>query len=84
MKKGEKNIPGLTDTTVPHCLDPKRASRIQNFSISKDDICQYVVQKPLNKEGKKPRTKAPKIQCVETPRFLQHKRGRNCSEETAY
>ena len=33
-------------------------------------ICQYVVRKPLNKEGKKPRTKAPKIQRLVT----QHKR----------
>uniref|UniRef100_A0A4X2LBX5 Small ribosomal subunit protein eS6 n=1 Tax=Vombatus ursinus TaxID=29139 RepID=A0A4X2LBX5_VOMUR len=28
VKKGEKDIPGLTDTTVPRCLGPKRASRI--------------------------------------------------------
>uniref|UniRef100_A0A8C9M3A7 Small ribosomal subunit protein eS6 n=1 Tax=Panthera tigris altaica TaxID=74533 RepID=A0A8C9M3A7_PANTA len=30
VKKGEKDIPGLTDTTVPHPLGPKRASRIRN------------------------------------------------------
>ena len=71
VKKGEKDIPGLTDTTVPRCLGHKRASRIcKLFSLSKeDDVRQYVVWKPLNKEGKKPRTKAPKIQ-----RVLQHKR----------
>ena len=81
VKKGAKDIPGLTDTTVPHRLGPKRASRIRKlFSLSKeDDVRQYVVRKPLNKDGKKPRTKAPKIQCLMTPRFLQHKRGRNCS-----
>ncbi|EGV97015.1 40S ribosomal protein S6 [Cricetulus griseus] len=28
VKKGEKDIPGLTDTTVAHHLGPKRASRI--------------------------------------------------------
>ncbi|KAK7831835.1 hypothetical protein U0070_016465, partial [Myodes glareolus] len=49
VKKGEKDIPELTDTT-------------------------YVVRKSLNKEGKKPRTKAPKIQCLMTPHVLQHKR----------
>ncbi|KAK7797589.1 hypothetical protein U0070_014611 [Myodes glareolus] len=38
-----------------------------------DDVHQYVVRKPLNKEGKKPRTKAPKIQRLVTPRVLQHK-----------
>ena len=76
MKKGEKDIPGLTDTTVPRHLGPKRASRIHKlFSLSKeDDVHQYVVRKPLNKEGKKPRTKAPKIQRLVTPQVLQHKR----------
>uniref|UniRef100_A0A8C9J8T4 Small ribosomal subunit protein eS6 n=1 Tax=Panthera tigris altaica TaxID=74533 RepID=A0A8C9J8T4_PANTA len=75
VKKGEKDIPGLTDTTVPHRLGPKRASRIRKlFNLSKeDDVRQYVVRKPLNKEGKKPRTKAPKIQRLVTPRVLQHK-----------
>ncbi|XP_042854391.1 40S ribosomal protein S6-like [Panthera tigris] len=78
VKKGEKDIPGLTDTTVPCRLGPKRASRIRKlFNLSKeDDVRQYVVRKPLNKEGKKPRTKAPKIQHLVTPRVLQHKRGR--------
>ncbi|XP_012876287.1 PREDICTED: 40S ribosomal protein S6 isoform X2 [Dipodomys ordii] len=77
-KKGEKDIPGLTDTTVPRRLGPKRASRIRKlFNLSKeDDVRQYVVRKPLNKEGKKPRTKAPKIQRLVTPRVLQHKRRR--------
>ncbi|XP_036012026.1 40S ribosomal protein S6-like [Mus musculus] len=75
VKKGEKDIPGLTDTTVPRRLGPKRASRIRKLlNLSKDDdVCQYVVRKPLNKEGKKPRTKAPKIQGLVTPRILQHK-----------
>ena len=34
------------------------------------------MRKPLNKEGKKRRTKAPKIQRLVTPRVLQHKRCR--------
>ncbi|KAM7149575.1 small ribosomal subunit protein eS6-like [Molossus nigricans] len=82
VKKGEKDIPGLTDTTVPRRLGPKRASVIthrirKSFNLSKeDDVHQYVVRKPLNKEGKKPRTKAPKIQRLVTPRVLQHKRRR--------
>ncbi|CAD7682132.1 unnamed protein product [Nyctereutes procyonoides] len=61
-----KDILGLTDTTVPRRLGPKRASRIRKlFNLSKeDDVCQYV----------KPRTKAPKIQRLVTPRVLQHKR----------
>uniref|UniRef100_A0A8C6CDU1 40S ribosomal protein S6 n=1 Tax=Monodon monoceros TaxID=40151 RepID=A0A8C6CDU1_MONMO len=59
-------------------LGPQRARRIRKlFSLSKeDDVRQYVVRKPLNKEGKKPRTKTPKIQRLVTPRVLQHKRRR--------
>ncbi|XP_053450700.1 40S ribosomal protein S6-like [Nycticebus coucang] len=76
VKKGDKDIPGLTDTTVPRRLGPKRASRIHKlFNLSKeDDVRQYVVRKPLNKEGKKPRTRAPKIRHLLTPCVLQHKR----------
>lgn len=50
---GEKDIPGLTDNTVPRRLGPKRASRIRKlFNLSKeDDVRQYVVRKPLAKEG---------------------------------
>ncbi|XP_066198120.1 small ribosomal subunit protein eS6-like [Saccopteryx leptura] len=75
-KKGEKDIPGLTDTTVPLPLDPKRTTRIRKLSnLSKeDDVHQYVVRKPLNKEGKKSRTRAPKIQRPVTPHVLQHRR----------
>ena len=75
VKKGEKDIPGLTDTTVPCRLGPKRASRIRKlFNLSKeDDVRQYVVRKPLNKEGKKPRTKAPKSPRLVISCVLQHK-----------
>merc|ERR1712191_28531 len=78
VKKGEQEIPGLTDVTVPKRLGPKRASKIRKlFNLSKeDDVRQYVVRRPLTKEGKKPRTKAPKIQRLVTPRVLQHKRRR--------
>ncbi|KAB0341017.1 hypothetical protein FD755_024517 [Muntiacus reevesi] len=60
VKKGEKDIPGLTDTTVPRRLGPKRASRIRKlFSLSKeDDVRQYVIQHLV------------------IPRVLQHKRRR--------
>uniref|UniRef100_A0A8C9QJC1 Small ribosomal subunit protein eS6 n=1 Tax=Spermophilus dauricus TaxID=99837 RepID=A0A8C9QJC1_SPEDA len=40
VKKGEKDIPGLTDTTVPRRLGPKRGSRIRKlFNLSKEDDC---------------------------------------------
>ena len=79
VRKGEQEIPGLTDNTVPRRLGPKRASKIRKlFNLTKDDdVRQYVVRRPLPvKEGKKPRTKAPKIQRLVTPVVLQRKRHR--------
>ncbi|CAG2195320.1 small ribosomal subunit protein eS6-like [Mytilus galloprovincialis] len=79
VKKGEKDIPGLTDTTIPRRLGPKRASKIRKlFNLSKeDDVRQYVVRRPLAvKEGKKAQSKAPKIQRLVTPIVLQRKRHR--------
>jgi small subunit ribosomal protein S6e len=79
IKKGPQEIPGLTDTTVPRRLGPKRASKIRKlFNLSKeDDVRQYVLRRPIAaKDGKKPRTKAPKIQRLITPLVLQRKRHR--------
>merc|ERR550534_864293 len=64
IKKGEAEIPGLADSTIPRRLGPKRASKIRKlFNLTKeDDVCQYVIKRPLPlKDGKKkPKTKAPK------------------------
>merc|ERR1712034_267331 len=77
VKKGEAEIPGLTDNTIPRRLGPKRASKIRKlFNLSKDDnVCQYVIKRPLPaKEGKKQKYKAPKVQRLVTPAVLQRKR----------
>lgn len=78
---GENEIPGLTDSSLPRRLGPKRASKIRKlFNLSKeDDVRRYVVRRALPvKEGKpapkKPRTKAPKIQRLITPRRLYQKK----------
>ena len=74
VKRGEQEIPGLTDTTQPRRLGPKRVGKIRKlFNLSKeDDVRQYVVHRPLpEKDGKKSRTKAPKIQRLVTPARLQ-------------
>jgi len=79
VKKGAQDIPSLTDTTVPRRLGPKRASKIRKlFNLSKtDDVKKYVLRRPITvKEGKKPKTKAPKIQRLITPLVLQRKRHR--------
>merc|ERR1712183_263058 len=79
IKKGEAEIPGLTDNTIPRGLGPKRASKIRKlFNLTKeDDVCQYVIKRPLPvKEGKKQKYKAPKVQRLVTPIMLQRKRHR--------
>jgi len=82
VKKGEAEMDGVTNKTVPRRLGPKRASGIRKlFNLTKtDDVRQYVVRRPLKpkegKEGQKEKTKAPKIQRLITPRRLQRKRFR--------
>lgn len=79
VKKGEGEIPGLTDNNYPRRLGPKRASKIRKlFNLSKEDnVCQYVIKRPLPvKEGKKAQFKAPKVQRLVTPVMLQRKRHR--------
>merc|ERR1719433_313497 len=77
VKKGDAEIPGLTDNTIPRRLGPKRASKIRKlFNLTReDDVRQYVIKtpKPL-KEGKTQKYKAPKIQRLITPAILQRRR----------
>mmetsp|Transcript_112428 Transcript_112428/g.157639 ORF Transcript_112428/g.157639 Transcript_112428/m.157639 type:complete len:252 (+) Transcript_112428:19-774(+) len=84
VKKGDKDIEGVTEpeSAIPNRLGPKRANNIRKlFNLTKeDDVRQYVIRREIPvKEGSnrtKPRTKAPKIQRLVTPRTLQHKRHR--------
>jgi len=82
IKKGEKEIEGLTDRSLPRRMGPKRATKIRKlFNLSKeDDVRKYVLRRTLPvKEGKDPKkvqTKAPKIQRLITPQLLQRKRRR--------
>ncbi|KAL1883034.1 hypothetical protein VTK73DRAFT_109 [Phialemonium thermophilum] len=79
VKVGEQDIPGLTDVVHPKRLGPKRATKIRRFfGLSKDDdVRKYVIRREIQpKEGKRPYTKAPKIQRLVTPQRLQHKRHR--------
>ena len=77
IKKGEKDIPGLTDNSIPRRLGPKRVGKIRKlYNLTKeDDVRQYIIKRPLPlKEGKPQRYKAPKIQRLITPVRLQRKR----------
>ncbi len=76
VKKGETEIPGLTDANKPRRLGPKRATRIRKlFNLTKeDDVRKFVIRRQIVRDGKKPTSKAPKIQRLITPQRLQHKR----------
>lgn len=78
VKFGDKDIPGLTDTSVDKRLGPKRANHIrQLFDLTKeDDVRKYVVRRVFTDKKGKERSKAPKIQRLVTPRRLQRKRAR--------
>ncbi|KAF2658399.1 40S ribosomal protein S6-B [Lophiostoma macrostomum CBS 122681] len=80
VKQGDSDIPGLTDQVHPKRLGPKRATKIRRFfGLSKeDDVRKFVIRREVQPkgEGKKPYTKAPKIQRLVTPQRLQHKRHR--------
>jgi len=75
-KVGDSPIEGLTDDKKPRRLGPKRANHIRKlFNLKKeDDVRLYVVRRKIEKEGKKPRVKAPKIQRLITDVRLRRKR----------
>lgn len=79
VKKGDAELPGLTDEEKPRQRGPKRASRIRKmFNLSKEDDVRHYVKiygRKIEKNGKTT-IKAPKIQRLVTPRVLQHKRAR--------
>ncbi|KAK9838230.1 hypothetical protein WJX84_011047 [Apatococcus fuscideae] len=77
VKKGEADLPGLTDEEKPRQRGPKRATKIRKlFNLTKDDdVTKYVRTYATTKEkdGKK-HVKCPKIQRLITPARLQRKR----------
>ncbi|KAE8732293.1 40S ribosomal protein S6 [Hibiscus syriacus] len=80
VKKGENDLPGLTDTEKPRMRCPKRASKIRKlFNISKeDDVRKYVntYRRTFTTKSGKKVSKALKIQRLVTPLTLQRKRSR--------
>jgi len=76
VKKGDQEIPGLTDKTIPRKLGPKRANKIRKlFNLSKsDDVRRFVIRHLGKEKDGKQKSKAPKIQRLITPRRLQRKR----------
>jgi len=85
VKKGDAEIEGLTDRSLPRRLGPKRASKIRKlFNLSKkDDVRKYVIRREIpakeaegDKPAKKAKSKSAKIQRLVTPLTLQRKRHR--------
>merc|ERR1719446_954451 len=70
-KKGDAELPGLTDDQRPRRLGPKRASNIRKLfnPEKKDDVRNFVVRREAGKKKK-----APRIQRLVTPAMLQRKR----------
>ena len=70
VKKGEQEIPGLTDeaSARPRRLGPKRANHIRKlFGLTKeDDVRKFVIRRQFE----------PRIQRLVTHRALCHKRAR--------
>jgi len=79
VKKGDNELPGLTDEEKPRQRGPKRASKIRKmFNLTKDDDVRHYVKiygKKVEKNGKTT-IKCPKIQRLVTPQVLQRKRAR--------
>jgi len=74
LKKGEKEIPGLTDKNIDNRLGPKRASKIRKlFSLTKeDDPRDYVIMRKVERNGKV-NYKRPKIQRLVTSKRRRQK-----------
>jgi hypothetical protein len=63
VKKGENDLPGLTDTEKPRMRGPKRASKIRKlFNLSKEDD----VRKYVNTYRRTFTTKAGTVACLIT------------------
>merc|ERR1711953_662045 len=86
VKKGEAEIEGLTDKTIPRRLGPKRANNIRKlFGLEKNDpVTKYVIHRTIEKEGKKTKKVAPKVQRLITPSRIQRKRKRMADKRNRY
>jgi len=79
VKKGEKDIEGLTDSVKPRTFGPKRASKIRKlFNLSKtDDVRKFVIKHKVTIGKKTPKPtviqRGPKIQRLITPERLRRK-----------
>ncbi len=75
VKKGDKDIEGLTDTSRPRRHVPKRANNIRKLMnlTKQDDVRKFVIRRDVTSKNGKVTSKAPKIQRLITPERIQRK-----------
>jgi small subunit ribosomal protein S6e len=76
IKKGDKEIEGVTDVERPNRLGQKRRNNIvKTFALDKkkDNVCKYVVRREIKRKDKT-FYKSPKIQRLVTEKRLRRKR----------
>jgi small subunit ribosomal protein S6e len=82
IKKGEQEIAGVTDSTIPRRLGPKRANKIRKlFNLDQaEDVRKFVITRKFENKKGKTIEKRCKIQRLVTPVTLQRKRQRKAAE----
>jgi len=86
LKKGDKDIAGLTDMSKPRRRGPKRATRIRKlFNLDKkDDPRQYVIKREIKKRRQKALHQVPENSTPRDPAAPSAKAQRHCREEETH
>jgi len=87
VKKGDNEIPGLTDVNIPSRKGPKRANHIRAlFKLNKeDDVRRFVIRNDLPATDKrKAKSKAPKIQRLVTPVTIRRRKAIRAKKAAAH
>lgn len=81
LKKGDAEIPGVTDSPIPRRLGPKRANKIRKlFNLDQaDDVRKFVITRKFENKKGKTIQKRCKIQRLVTPVTLARKKNRIAS-----
>lgn len=76
VQRGEQEIDGLTNVTVPLRRQPKRASKIRKLhGLDLDaDVKKYVMTRKVTTASGKTVIKAPKVQRLATAKTLKHRK----------
>jgi len=86
VKKGDKELPGVTDVERPNRLGVKRRNNIvKTFALDrkKDNVCKYVVRRKIERKDKT-FYKSPKVQRLVTEKRLRRKRAIKKDKSTRF